>query len=347
MKNPQLQNADIARLCRSLSLLLHSGISQADSLHLMAKEEGHPWDAVLAEMGTALDGGAYLSDVLENSGVFPRYVYGMVRIGEETGRTEEALTSLADYYNERCRVNKLIRSSLAYPSLILGVMLVVVGVLLIKVLHVFDAVYASMGSRLTGLAGGLLQAGQALEHLLPVLFGLLLLVILAAALFSLCPPCRRAMTQFFQKHLGDCGIFRKFHNARFARALAMGLQSGLSLDEAMDLARMLLSDAPSALRRCTDCMAMLAENMSLAEAVEKTGLLPPASGRLLALGLRGGSADAVMQTIADDLSQEAEDSLQSAIGRIEPAMVVAASVLVGVILLSVMLPLMNILSSIG
>ena len=99
MKNPQLQNADIARLCRSLSLLLHSGISQADSLHLMSKEEGHPWDAVLAEMGTALDGGAYLSDVLESSGVFPRYVYGMVRIGEETGRTEEALASLADYYN--------------------------------------------------------------------------------------------------------------------------------------------------------------------------------------------------------------------------------------------------------
>ena len=347
MKNPQLQNADIARLCRSLSLLLHSGISQADSLHLMAKEEGHPWDTVLAEMGTALDGGAYLSDVLECSGVFPRYVYGMVHIGEETGRTEEALASLADYYNERCRVNKLIRSSLAYPSLILGVMLVVVGVLLIKVLPVFDAVYASMGSRLTGLAGGLLQTGQALEHLLPVLFGLLLLIILAAALFSLCPPCRRAMTQFFQKHWGDSGIFRKFHNARFARALAMGLQSGLSLDEAMDLARMLLSDAPPALRRCTDCMAMLEENMSLAEAVEKTGLLPPASGRLLALGLRGGSADAVMQTIADNLSQEAEDSLQAAIGRIEPAMVIAASVLVGVILLSVMLPLMNILSSIG
>lgn len=347
MKNPQLQNADIARLCRSLSLLLHSGISQADSLHLMAKEESQPWDAVLAEMGTALDNGAYLSDVLESSGVFPRYVYGMVRIGEETGRTEEALASLADYYNERCRVNKLIRSSLAYPSLILTVMLVVVGVLLIKVLPVFDAVYASMGSRLTGLAGGLLQAGQALEKTLPVLFALLLLVIVAAALFSLCAPCRKAMTQFFQKHFGDCGIFRKFHNARFARALAMGLQSGLSLDEAMDLARMLLSDAPSALRRCTDCMEMLAENMSLAEAVEKTGLLPPASGRLLALGLRSGSADAVMQTIADDLSQEAEDSLQSAIGRIEPAMVIAASVLVGVILLSVMLPLMNILSSIG
>lgn len=347
MKNPQLQNADIARLCRSLSLLLHSGISQADSLYLMAKEEAQPWDAVLSEMGAALDGGAYLSDVLESSGVFPRYVYGMVRIGEETGRTEEALASLADYYHERCRVNKLIRSSLAYPSLILTVMLIVVGVLLIKVLPVFDAVYASMGSRLTGLAGGLLQAGQALEKTLPVLFVLLLLVVIAAVLFSLCAPCRKVMTGAFQKHFGDSGIFRKFHNARFARALAMGLQSGLSLDEAMNLARMLLSDAPSALHRCTDCIAMLEENVSLAEAVEKTGLLPPASGRLLALGLRSGSADAVMQTIADDLSQEAEDSLQALIGRIEPAMVIAASVLVGVILLSVMLPLMNILSSIG
>jgi len=110
---------------------------------------------------------------------------------------------------------------------------------------------------------------------------------------------------------------------------------------------MLLSDAPSALGRCKQCMALLAENVSLADAVSQTGLLPPASGRLLALGLRSGSADTVMQTIADQLSQEAEDSLQATIARIEPAMVIAASVLVGVILLSVMLPLMNILSSIG
>lgn len=347
MKNIQLQNADIARLCRSLSLLLHSGISLADSVYLMAREEGKHLHPLLSEMGKQLDGGALLSDVLTESEAFPQYVSGMVRIGERTGRTEEALASLADYYDERCRVSKLLRSCLAYPSLILTVMLVVVGVLLIKVLPIFDEVYASLGSRLTGLAAGLLYTGQALENALPVLFALLLILGAAALLFALCSPFRNALTGFYQKKFGDRGVARKFCNARFARALAMGLRSGLALDESMDLARILLSDNPGAERRCKDCIALLNENVSLAEAVDQTGLLPPSAGRLLALGLRGGSADQVMETIADQLSQDAEDALQTAISRIEPAMVLAASVLVGVILLAVMLPLMNILSSIG
>ena len=347
MKQLQLQYADVARLCRSLSVLLHSGISQADSIHLMAKEEDRHLQGLLTGMGNALDSGKLLSEVLEESGIFPPYVCGMVRIGERTGRTEEALLSLADYYDERCRMQAVIRSSLAYPSLILLVMLAVVGVLLIKVLPVFDAVYASLGSRLTGLAAGLLYAGQALEKALPVLFALLVLLCAAAVLFALWKPFHKAMAGFFQKNLADRGVLRKFHNARFARALAMGLHSGLTLEEAMGLACMLLSDTPAAENRCKACMALLQENVSLADAVAKTGLLPPSAGRMLALGLRSGSADQMMQTLADQLSQEAEDSVQTAISRIEPAMVIAASVLVGVILLSVMLPLMNVLSSMG
>ena len=68
---------------------------------------------------------------------------------------------------------------------------------------------------------------------------------------------------------------------------------------------------------------------------------------MLAVGLKGGNADRVMEEIAVRQMEEAETALDAAISRVEPAMVLTASVLVGMILLSVMLPLLNILSTLG
>ena len=77
------------------------------------------------------------------------------------------------------------------------------------------------------------------------------------------------------------------------------------------------------------------------------GLLTPAQSRMLTLGLRGGNADLVMEELAAQAAADAEDALASAVSKVEPTMVLIVSILVGVILLSVMLPLMNILSTLG
>ena len=99
----------------------------------------------------------------------------LAEVGERSGRMEESLTALADYYDERCRMERRLRSALLYPAVILLLMLVVMVVLLTKVLPVFNDVYASLGGRLTGVAGGLLALGQALDAALPWLCGLLVL----------------------------------------------------------------------------------------------------------------------------------------------------------------------------
>lgn len=342
-----LTNQQTAALCRGLALLLHAGISLADGAFLLAQEERGPYQALLNQLGSRLDEGALLSEAMENSGAFPDYVTGMVRIGERTGRMEEALNTLGAYFEERQRTDKLLRSAVAYPSMILVLMLAVVGVLLVKVLPVFDRVYASLGSRLTGAAAGLLHLGQLLEAALPGLLAILAVIVVIGLVLYRFPRLREGCTAPLQKKFGDRGISRKFNNARFARAMAMGLGSGLALEEALELARMLLSDVPGAAKRCTLCAERLAQGASLAEAMDAAQLLPAAQSRMLTLGLRGGNADQVMENIADRLSEDASDALEAAISRIEPAMVMVSSLLVGLILLTVMLPLMNILSSMG
>lgn len=348
MQKRKLSNQETAGFCRSLALLFQAGISLGDGLFLMAEEEkGGSFCELLKQMGTGLDQGRLLSVVMKESGAFPGYVCGMVQVGERTGRVEQSLQSLADYYEDRCRVGRLLRSALAYPSMILLLMLGVIGVLLVKVLPVFDQVYVALGSRLTGLAAGLLYVGQLLEAALPVLLVVLVLICVLVLLFSCVAGFRESVISLWKKRFGDKGVSAEFNNAQFARALAMGLSSGLTLEESMELAGMLLADVPAADARCRKCGALMQEGGPLAQALGEAGLLPAASCRLLSVGLRGGNGDQVMNRIADQMMEAAGESLEDKVSKVEPAMVLVASLLVGVILLSVMLPLANIMSSIG
>ena len=79
----------------------------------------------------------------------------------------------------------------------------------------------------------------------------------------------------------------------------------------------------------------------------ETELLPRAECRLLELGLRSGSGDTTMETITRRLTEESEAALEDKVAQVEPALVVVTSVLVGLILLSVMLPLLHIMTAIG
>ncbi len=343
----KLTNDETASLCRSLSLLLHSGIPTLEGLYLQAEEETGSVKDLCLKIAETMEQGAPLSDALEESGSFDRHVPGMVRIAEETGRMEETLASLADYYDQRSRTARQIRNALAYPGMILALMLLVIGVLLVEVLPVFDQVYASLGSGLTGLSGGLLRLGQVLKGALPFLGAILVLGAAAVIAVLRVPGWKQKCVDSYQRRWGDRWINRKFNNARFARGLAMGMDSGLPLEEALFLSEQLLSDIPHATQRCRQCSEAMRAGASIPEAMEAGSLLPPAHSRMLTLGIRSGSGDRVMERIADKLMEEAEAALERAVSQIEPAMVMATSALVGVILLSVMLPLLDLLTALG
>lgn len=345
MKHKQLTQQETADFCSSLSLLLHSGLGLSDSVWLLRSEAAGSLREPLNRMGQQLDAGSPLAEAMAETGVFPGYVAAMTRIGEETGRLEETLTALAEYYTENHRTVRQLKNALAYPCAILLLMLVVLGVLLTKVLPVFDAVYASLGSRLTGLSAGLLYAGQLLTRMLPGLLAVLVLVSLVILAVCLCAVVREKALALWQKYFGDRGIARKFNNARFARGLSLGVSSGLPLAEAARLAESLLTSG--AARRAALCREALEQEASLTDALQAGALLPAWAVRMIAAGVRGGSGDRVLEEVARRLMEEARTDLEETAAKVEPAMVLVCSALVGIILLSAMLPLMNIMASIG
>ena len=347
MKQKLLSNMEISQICQELALLLHAGVMLGDGLALLAQEEGGEAGELLADLGRHVDMGETLAAALRESGTFPTYVVGMVEVGERSGRTEQALRSLSRYYEQQDQMERQIRAALTYPSILLLLMLVVIGVLLTQVLPVFDEVYASLGGQLTGIAGGLLMVGRALGAVMPALCVLMVIVVGLVMAFSFSDSFRAKLLGMWRKNHGDKGISRKLTEARFAQALTMGLSSGLPLEEAVEVCATLLRDIPAAASRCRMCASRLAEGGELAETLRESEMIPAAACRLLTLGMRSGNGDAVMEDIARRLSNEAHQALERKVAQVEPTLVLSTSLLVGAILLSVMLPLMNIMTAIG
>jgi len=348
MEQVRLKNEEIGTVCLSLANLFHAGIGAGDAFALLAEDETAPVvRALFSTMARGADEGRTLAELFQESGCFPAYVHGLLNVGEKVGKTEETLYALALYYEGRVRMDQRLRAALLYPSVLLLVLLAVVIVLLVWVLPVFNDVYAQLGSRLTGVAGGLLAVGTILRKGMPVLCVLLGAVVLFTALIATRPIFRERILSAWNKKQGDRGISRSINEARFAQALSMGLTSGMTPQEAVGLAASLGEDAPVFQTRCEACLKALGQGETLPEALRVSSILPRAECRLLEAGIRSGSGETVMEQIAQRLLEKSQLELEEAVGKVEPTLVVVMSVIVGVILLSVMLPLVHIMTAIG
>lgn len=341
-----LSDSQISDFCLKLSTLLHAGMDISQSAMLL-----HPKDGTVKQVVAALsqgsDDGLPLYEILESTGVFPSYVTGLVRTGEMSGKTEDALAALSEYYDRQDRRKRQIKAAITYPAVLLAMMIGVVIVLLVRVLPVFASVYRTLGGSMTGFAGGMLSLGNWIRSVLPVLFWVLIVMLVSVLLAVSIKRVRHALVFWYQKRFGDKGVLRKVNNAKVAQALAMGLESGQQLEDAMELAASLMKDVPAAAGRCQVCADRLRGDMPLSEALQTSGVLSDSACELLFLGQQGGNGDDVMQEIARRMETEAEDAIDRLVARVEPVLVLSTSLLVGLILFSVMLPLMDIMSVLG
>ncbi|MBO5667246.1 MAG: type II secretion system F family protein [Firmicutes bacterium] len=347
MKQEKLNNLQIADLCREISLMIHAGVGLGDGLSLLAEDSPSDTKKLLRDLASQVDGGMTLAAALTAVGRFPLYVTAMVEVAETTGHLEETLLSLSNYYEERDHMDRQVRNTLMYPSILSLLMMIIIVVLLTKVLPMFETAYASLGASLTGLAGGLLLLGQILNSILPLLCVLLGVAAVALMAFLSSGAVRDRALGVWYRFRGDRGVVRKIHDSRFAQALALGLRCGLPVEQAVEQAAELLKEVPAAWEKGQVCAEEVRSGADLAETLRKGQLLPASACRRLALGMKGGNGDAVMEEISRRLAEEAQEDLERKVGRIEPAMVLTTALLVGMILLVVMLPLMDIMSVIG
>ena len=348
MRKRTLNNEYVSAFCLEMSLLLHAGISTEDGLYLLSEDESDKKNKkMLTDLANMLSEGRPLSEALREVGRFPKYVGDMVETGEQSGRLEQSFQALSAYYDRQVQLSNQIRSALLYPVILMLLMLVIIVVLLVKVLPIFNQVYAQLGGTMNGTAQMLLKLGNVLGNAMPVLCVLLGVIVLLAALLSCSGMVRGAVLHLYKKMFGGFGITRKLGEARFASAMAMGMLSGLNTEEAFRTAMLFQDATQRTKKRYENCLKMLEEGEPLAESFKKEKILEAAYCRILDLGAKSGTSDTAMEEIARRMDDNVQMAIGRRVGRIEPTIVIITSILVGIILIAVMLPLINIMSSIG
>jgi len=348
VRKKALTNTYLSMFCAELSMLLDAGLTVSDSIQIMKEDEpGKDGKALMQVLLDGLEMGKPLSTAMGDSGNFPRYMVHMVGIGEKTGRLVETLSALSEYFERQVRLSITIKNSILYPAILLVMMIVVVLILIVQVLPIFNDIFTRLGAQMSPIAVSFMQFGRWLGDvsvIIAVVFGVIFVVVLLSVII---PSIRKGLGRVFSNRFGNSGIFGKIASSRFVYAMTLAMASGLDTEEAINSAAAVSGGSKAVDEKHRRCVELLDSQSTLSEALCGAGILSLQDGKMLSIGSRSGKADAAMSEIARRSDLDVRDSIDRIVGRIEPTLVILSSVIVGIILLSVMLPLMGIMSTIG
>ena len=176
-----LSNTEIAAFCSQTAMILRSGISSIEGISIMLEDSQNADEKeLLSAVNDTLMQTGNLTQALEDTHAYPDYMISMVRIGEQTGRLDDVMDSLAVYYEKEDSLAESIKSAVTYPLIMIVMMLLVILLLIMKVMPVFNQVFIQLGSSMSGISLVILNIGQFLNRHIAVF-----LLILALSLIHI------------------------------------------------------------------------------------------------------------------------------------------------------------------
>lgn len=347
MAKQELGALAVSALCENLALLLGAGIQPDEAAGLLCEDsEDGLFKQTAQTLYKALLLGDSLSDAMEKTGVVPAYAVRMIAAGEKAGRTEAVLNSLARYYASQARLQKKLRSAVVYPAVLLGLMAAILAVLVIRVLPVFQGVYEGLVGDLSTSSYGYIRLAYWVGGVALAVTLVLAVLVAAGAVLGRRAAGRAVLSRVFQRLPFTAPASRKLAVAQLAGALDIFIASGLDADTAMEAAEGMV-DHEQLHKGIAAARAQMAAGVGLGTAVHDQKLFEPLYARMLLSGERSGKTESVLARLTELFTQDADDEMDRVVDRVEPALAAFLTVAVGVTLLSVMLPLIGILGTVG
>lgn len=347
MHQKRLSNQEISSFCSQTAMLFQAGITPTESISILLNDsKSTEGKELLQQILDICRQGESFSKALQQTDAFPDYVLHMIAIGEESGNLDDVMQSLADYYEREDSISESIRSAVSYPFIMIGIMLLVIFVLLGRVMPIFNQVFIQLGSEMSGISATLLGLGNALNRYSLVITVLLVVIVLLYLLSVKTKKGRAISTRFLSAFPLTKGFYEKLAAGRFASGLALTISSGMDTFSSLDMVSE-LTEHTGMQEKIAACKKSIEDGSNFAEALTNSNIFSNLYARMVTVGFRTGSIDTVMQKIADSYDKETERKIRSIISILEPTLVIILSLIVGLILLSVIFPLMGIMSSIG
>ena len=343
----KLTDSELSLFAGQLSMILHSGISVLEGVMIMRDDspEGSGRE-IMDVVCQSLEETGELADALGRAEVYPEYFIRMTEIGERSGTLEEVMASLADYYDRQATLTRSIRDALTYPLVLLGMLFAVLLVLLTQVMPVFREVFEQLGIEMTGVSAMVFRVSDILQHGSVILLAVVV-ALAAGSLAALRTEKGRAKLVSLIRYLPlGRAVTRLLACSRFSKALSLALHSGLDMGESFELAAS-LTEHTEFRENVANAGRLMEEGHDLAESLRDAGMITGLNARLVSIGFKTGTAETALSQISASCQEEADMRIQSAVGILEPTLTAVLSVLTGLILVSVMLPLLSVMANIG
>jgi len=346
--NKKVKAKNLAVFTRQFSVMIDAGLPLVQCLDILGtQEEEKNFAAVILQTRADVEGGASLADAMRRyPKTFDPLYTNMIAAGEAGGILDTILKRLATYIEKAVKLTSQVKSAMIYPAAVLGIAAIVVGVILWKVIPTFAQLFEGMGAELPLPTRIVIAASNNLVFYFPFLVAGCVVVGFLFRNYYKTASGRRVVDGSLLRFPILGGILRKIAVARFCRTLATLISSGVPILDGLDITartsgNAVVEDAVLATRRSIE------RGETIAAPLKETAVFPAMVIQMIGVGEATGALDTMLSKIADFYEEEVDTAVAGMLTLLEPLMISILGVVVGGIVISMYLPIFDLIAKLA
>ena len=341
---------DLVTFTRLFATMIDAGLPLVQCLDILAQQQPKPaFATVLKDIKNSVEGGSTFSDALrKHPRIFDELFTNLVQAGEAGGILDSILGRLSIYLEKRQKLMRQVKGALSYPTIVAVIAVGVMGVMLTFVIPAFENMFAEFGGGKDSLPA-LTRFMVALSHgfitFLPLTIAVTVGVAVAFSYMLKQPKGKRLFhkTLLVLPIMGP--VLSKIAVARFTRTLGTLLQSGVPILDALEICaktsgNVILESGIMHVRQ------RISEGQNMVEPLMEAKVFPDMVVQMIGVGEQTGALDQMLNKIADFYEEETDVAVSSMTSMLEPIMMVGIGGMVGVVLISMYLPIFELAGNI-
>jgi type IV pilus assembly protein PilC len=334
---------------RQFATMIEAGLNIVASLVILEQQTDDPYLAeVIAELRADVEGGLLLSQAMaRHPKVFNDLYVSMVQAGEASGMLDNVLDRVAEQIEKETKLKRRVKGAMVYPTVVFTFASLVLVAMLLFIVPIFAKIFTQLHGQLPFLTRIVLGASNLLRDRWYIIFPLIGLGIWGALRYKKTESGRRKWDRF-KLHapvkIGD--VVLKVTMARLLRTLATLVAAGVDIIKALDIAG---STAGNYLveKALSEARVKVQEGVPIAVPLTADPIFPPMVSQMVRIGEETGELEQMLSKIADFYEDEVDSAIASLTSIIEPLMMIGVGFMVGIIIISMYLPMFKLMQLIG
>jgi general secretion pathway protein F len=343
----KVKKEDVAIITRQLSTLIGASVPLVEALSALYDQTDNPTlKKTMAQVRDAVNEGSGFADALaQHRKIFPDLYVNMVRSGEASGALDIVLDRLADFLEGQRKLMAKVQSAMIYPVMLLIVAVSIIFFLLTSTVPKVVSMFESMHQNLPLPTKILIAVSAFLGKTWWIILLILVAVVFIVSRWKMTDSGAFKFDRLKMRMPLFGPVFVKVSVARFARTLGTLLTAGVPIVEAMNIVKTIVQNKvmESHLNEATNDII---EGSTLAAPLKRSGLFPSMVYHMVEVGERSGTLEEMLIKAADAYEDDIETSVAGLTSVLQPVMIIFMAIVVGFIIISVLMPMIQMSTSI-